>query len=62
MPRTLKVTESEDRYRIRQGRVSSKPALLLKGRWLDEAGFPAGSHATVQVEQGRIVIEPQSDA
>ena len=59
MRRILKLFESEDRYRIRHGDVSSKPALLLKGRWLDEAGFPAGSHANVQVEHGRIVIEPE---
>ena len=57
--RILKLIESEDRYRVREGLSSTKPALLLKGNWLDEAGFPAGSHAAVQVEQGRIVIEPQ---
>ena len=61
MRRILKLFESEDRYRIRQGDVSSKPALLLKGRWLDEAGFPAGSRANVQVEDGRIVIERHKD-
>ena len=61
MRRILKLTESEDRYRIREGRASTKPALLLKGNWLDQAGFPVGSHANVQVEQGRIVIERQKD-
>ena len=59
MRRILKLTESEDAYRIREGHASTKPALLLKGNWLDQAGFPAGSHAAIQVEQGRIVIEPQ---
>ena len=57
--RILKLTESEDRYRVREGLASTKPALLLKGKWLDQAGFPAGSHVAVQVEQGQIVIEPQ---
>ena len=60
--RILKLIESEDRYRMRTGQVSSKPALLLKGHWLDQAGFPAGSHAVVRVEQGQIVIEPQPKA
>lgn len=59
MARILKLFESEDRYRVREGHASTKPALLLKGNWLDQAGFPAGSRASVQVEQGRIVIEPQ---
>jgi len=57
--RILKLTESEDRYRVREGLSSSKPALRLQGNWLHKAGFPAGSHAVVRVEPGQIVIEPQ---
>ena len=60
--RILKVRESEDAYRIRTGSASSKPALLLQGQWLHKAGFSAGSHAVVRVEQGRIVIQRQKDA
>ena len=59
MRRTLKLTESEDAYRIRIGRASTKPLLRLRGNWLHKAGFPAGSHANVQVGQGRIVIKPE---
>jgi hypothetical protein len=36
---------------------TSAPFLRLKGRWLDEAGFPIGSKVRVEVSHGRLVIE-----
>ena len=30
--------------------------LRLKGRWLEQAGFPAGARVVVQVQEGRIVL------
>ena len=33
------------------------PSLRLKGRWLDQAGFPIGAKVRVSVTSGRLVIE-----
>ena len=56
--RTLKLQESADAYLLRQGRVTSKPTLTLKGQWMHRAGFRAGQRVTVKVERGRLVIVP----
>jgi hypothetical protein len=32
------------------------PQLLLKGKWLEEAGFEANIMTTIKVEKGRITI------
>ncbi len=37
------------------------PQLLLRGRWLQEAGFHAGVPVKVHVSSGRLVIEPDHD-
>ncbi len=34
------------------------PFLRLAGRWLASAGFAVGERVSVQVEDGRLVIEP----
>ncbi len=34
------------------------PFLRLAGRWLSAAGFAPGERVSVQVEEGRLVIEP----
>jgi hypothetical protein len=33
------------------------PHLRIKGRWLEEAGFPVGTKVNVEVSHGRLVIE-----
>src|SRR6185437_8060726 len=33
------------------------PYLRLRGRWLERAGFPVGTHVRVSVESRRLVIE-----
>jgi hypothetical protein len=33
------------------------PHLRIKGRWLEEAGFPVGAKVNVEVSHGRLVIE-----
>lgn len=43
------------------GRPMRAPQLLLRGRWLQEAGFHAGVRVKVQVSQGRLVIEQDRD-
>ena len=37
------------------------PQLLLRGRWLQEAGFHAGVRVKVQVSHGRLVVEQDRD-
>ena len=32
------------------------PSLRLQGQWLEQAGFPVGTRAIVQVQEGRIVL------
>ena len=39
-----------------------RPTIILKGRWLEEAGFPANSHITVEtIEEGvlKIIHQPE---
>jgi hypothetical protein len=43
------------------GRPMRAPQLLLRGRWLQEAGFHAGVPVKVQVSRGRLVIEQDRD-
>jgi Toxin SymE, type I toxin-antitoxin system len=34
------------------------PQIRISGRWVEEAGFPVGTHVNVEVSPSRIVIEP----
>ena len=45
----------------RGGRPMRAPQLLLRGRWLQEAGFHAGVPVKVHVSRGRLVIEADHD-
>jgi hypothetical protein len=56
--RSLKVQETEAHRRYTR---KSKPALLLKGAWLEEAGFNSNSRVLVTVENGKITITPQEE-
>lgn len=42
--------------------VREVPFLRMKGDWLGAAGFPVGSKVRVQVQRGRLVIEPVAPA
>jgi antitoxin component of MazEF toxin-antitoxin module len=51
------------------GRTMRAPQLLLRGAWLQRAGFTIGRPVTIQVSEGRLVIElaepervPQAEA
>jgi Toxin SymE, type I toxin-antitoxin system len=35
------------------------PHIRITGRWVEQAGFPVGSHVNVEVSPSRIVIEPR---
>lgn len=39
-------------------RSGTYPQLCFGGRWLEQVGFPIGSKVTIQVSEGRLVIEP----
>jgi type I toxin-antitoxin system toxin SymE len=43
------------------GRPMRAPQLLLRGRWLQRAGFHAGVPVKVHVSRGRLVIEHDHD-
>lgn len=43
------------------GRAMRAPQLLLRGAWLQRAGFHAGVPVKVRVSRGRLVIEPDLD-
>ena len=43
------------------GRPMRAPQLLLRGRWLQRAGFQVGVPVKVHVSRGRLIIEPDRD-
>ena len=51
-PRTLKVG-----YKPLKSPGVEVPFLPLRGRWLREAGFEIGRSVTIEVHDGRLVIE-----
>jgi hypothetical protein len=56
--RKLTVQETSNRYGVHPGSEGSRPAILLKGKWLNDAGFPSRSCVSVEVNQGHITITP----
>lgn len=38
------------------GNYTSVPTILLKGKWLEDAGFHMGEYVTVEVEDDKIVL------
>ena len=44
-------------YHVRRLTVGYDPDIRLKGRWLQHAGFDAGSKVHVHVHQRRLVID-----
>jgi hypothetical protein len=62
MIRTLKIQseyrESSNPVNRRYTKGWNVPLLLLKGRWLERAGFAPFSHANIQVMEGKLIIEP----
>ena len=56
MKRTLTIQATGDLWRDRQRRVT-RSALLLRGIWLAQAGFPPGAQVEVQTAQpGEITL------
>ena len=49
-------------YRQSGYHYQERPTIILKGRWLEEAGFPANSHITVEtIEEGVLKITHQPE-
>ena len=44
------------------GREEPVPYLLLRGRWLERAGFTPGTLVTVQVGWGRLTVSRREDS
>jgi toxic protein SymE len=58
--RRLTVSSLHPESRSRRPRyepTAPMPFLRLRGRWLDQAGFPIGANVRVQVSAGRLVLE-----
>jgi len=57
MKRSLKI------YEVMDSRFKKRiPKILLSGKWLSEAGFPANKHVTVEcVTQGQLIISIQEN-
>ena len=70
-PAVRRYTVSAGMHNIREtdGRSERAPMLRLEGAWLKRAGFAIGRAVTIQVSEGRLVIElaepervPQTEA
>ena len=59
--RRLTVCNSLRDIRAQNGRPTRAPQLLLRGAWLQRAGFHAGVPVKVHVSSGRLVIELDRD-
>lgn len=62
--RSLTVREGHRDYTLKSKPNSGNPItpfILLKGSWLENAGFTIGRHVSVQVEKHRLVITANSD-
>lgn len=58
--RRLTVSSLHPESRARRPRYQATapmPFLRLRGRWLDQAGFPIGANVRVEVSNGRLVLE-----
>ncbi len=61
--RHLKVRETERDYKTKKSRgYAATSFILLKGNWLEEAGFTIDTPVSVTVQKQRLVIEPRSEA
>ncbi len=62
--RHLKVRETERDYKTQKSRGyrAITSFILLKGNWLEEAGFAIDTPVSVTVQRQRLVIEPRNEA
>lgn len=48
--------KTQEKWEKRKWDLKTVPQLLLKGEWLKEAGFDAGTTCSIKVENGRLTI------
>jgi toxic protein SymE len=48
-------------YSPNRGIKKPAPQLLIKGYWLEELGFLTGQSVTVDIEQGRLIIQAEGN-
>ncbi|WP_421096107.1 SymE family type I addiction module toxin [Serratia fonticola] len=48
-------------YSPNRGIKKPAPQLIIKGYWLEELGFLTGQSVTVNVEQGRLIIQAEGN-
>ncbi|MFV8979774.1 SymE family type I addiction module toxin [Serratia fonticola] len=48
-------------YSPNRGIKKPAPQLLIKGYWLEELGFLTGQQVTVNIEQGRLIIQAEGN-
>ena len=48
-------------YTPNRGIKKPAPQLIIKGYWLEELGFVTGQSVTVNVEQGRLIIQAEEN-
>ena len=55
------VGETQYAYELKENHFYHYPVAVieLKGHWLRDAGFPAGTPIEVQVEEGRLIVRPE---
>lgn len=62
MTRLLKIQgeyrRSTDLVKKRYSRGWHVPMLLLKGKWLEKAGFNAFEYASITIHDNKLIIEP----
>lgn len=46
-------------YSPNRGIKKPAPQLIIKGYWLEELGFLTGQPVTVNIEQGRLIIQAE---
>lgn len=44
-------------YTPNRGMKKPAPQLIIKGYWLEELGFLTGQPVTINIEQGRLIIQ-----
>jgi toxic protein SymE len=62
-PTVNKAPKATRRYTVgyspNRGIKKPAPQLLIKGYWLEELGFLTGQQVTVNIEQGRLIIQAE---
>lgn len=48
-------------YSPSRGIKKPAPQLIIKGYWLEELGFLTGPQVTVNIEQGRLIIQAEGN-